>query len=178
MNIIETLGRDFPDVHAYCAGDPENIEDIMLEEGSVMPAMADLITADLKYRQQQMWLKIRGERDRRYYQGIYLEGTDGKNYWFWTDLDTRGKYSMYDIFIRNANLGPDVVLDNWKTMTGEFTPMTVALLYQVIGAAIGNEKIIFNRGEEKNAEMMALDNPDDYDYLAGWPTCYTDTLVS
>ncbi len=176
MNIIETIGRSFPDVHVYCAGDPENISDIVAEEGSTIPTWAELVAADLTYRQEKKWLEIRAERDRRYYQGVNITGVDGELYWFWTDLDTRGKYSMYDITIRKSSLPDTMVLDNWKTMSGVKTPMTVAQLYRVIGAAIANEKIIFNRGEEKNAEMMALENPDDYDALAGWPVCYSDTL--
>lgn len=178
MNYIEILGRSFPDVHAYCVGDPENIDDVILEEGSVMPTMEQFITADRTHRQQKKWLEIRDERDRRYYQGVHLDGVDGELYWFWTDLDTRGKYSMYDIMIRNNSVGQDTVLDDWKTMSGVFTPMTVRQLYRVITAATMNEKVIFNTGESKNAEMMLLENPDDYDVSTGWPVCYSDTLVS
>ena len=179
MNYIDILGRFFPDVEVWCEGDPTVLADIQVQEGSPpLPTQAEFEAAYLKLRQEQMWLKIRAERDRRYYQGIYVVAEDGNSYWFWTDIDTRGKYSMYDIAIRNNNLPQEFVLDNWKTMSGVFTPMTVRLLYRVINAAINNEKVIFNRGESKNAEMMALSDPESYDPLVGWPECYSDTVTN
>jgi hypothetical protein len=179
MNYIDLIGEFFPNVQAWCEGDPSNYDDVQVHEnGDPLPSKEQLDIIDWANRQHLKWLEIRNERDRRYYQGVYLDGVDGNFYWFWTDLDTRSKYGMYDITIRSANLGPNVVLDNWKTMTGAFTPMTVQQLYRVIGAAVMNEKAIFNTAEAKNAEMMLLDDPDTYDNVyAGWPTCYSDTLT-
>lgn len=178
MNYIDLIGEFYPNVQAWCEGDTSNYDDIQVhEDGDPLPSKAELDIVDWGNRQHLKWLEIRNERDRRYYQGIYMQAEDGNYYWFWTDIDTRSKYGMYDIMIRNNNVGPDVVLDNWKTMTGAFVPMTVRLLYQVINAAIMNEKTIFNRGEAKNAEMMELADPDEYDAYSGWPTCYSDTVA-
>ena len=177
MNYIDILGKFFPDVEAWCIGDPTNIADIQLQEGSPpLPTQAQFDAAHLKIRQDAKWADISNERDRRYYQGVYITGVDGELYWFWTDVETRARYSIYDIAIRAAGLTDDNVLDNWKTMTGAFTPMTVRQLYRVITAAMANEKVIFNLGETKKAEMLALADPDTYDHLSGWPLCYSDTL--
>lgn len=178
MNYVDLLGTYFPDVEAWCHGDPTVMSDIIvLESGAPMPTQEQFETAYLKQRQDRKWADISNERDRRYYQGIQIPGVDGELYWFWTDVETRARYSMYDIAVRSLNLQSEDVLDNWKTMSGVFTPMTVGQLYRVIGAAMVNEKRIFNFAEAKKAEMLLLANPDEYDHLSGWPLCYSDTLV-
>ncbi len=181
MNYIEILGEFFPSVEASCIGDPTDISDIVVADGSVLPSQEEFAAADLQIRQDAKWQEIKTERDRRYYQGVYLDNPDGAtgvSYWFWTDIATRAQYSMYDIAIRIQSLPPEQLLDEWKTMSGVFTPMTVRQLYRVITAAMTNEKTLFNLAESKKAAMLLLTNPETYDALVDWPVCYSDTLIT
>jgi hypothetical protein len=127
----------------------------------------------LVQRRDDQWLRTKAERDRRKAGGIKVTvGTT--DYWFWTDEPTRTQYSLLDSAMTRAGVADSYVIDNWKTMSGEFVPMTVGLLHQVITAGIANEREIFQTAELHRTEILASDAPETYDYSQGWPLTYQE----
>lgn len=124
---------------------------------------------------QDQWLRIHAERERRKNGGLKYE-LNGKTYWFWTDEPSRTQYSLLADRVRRANLGPEVVLENWKTMSGEFIPFTVEMLHYVIDTGIVNEGKIFTIAQNHRLAMEASDDPANYNFRTGWPESYFDAL--
>lgn len=132
---------------------------------------------DIVYTKEQLqndqWLRIRAERERRKAGGVKLN-INQKDYWFWTDETSRCQYAILADSARRRML-PDVFfLTNWKTMTGEFVAFTVGTLHQVIDAGIQAENSLFNIAENKRSMMLTLDDPTSYDWKTGWPENYEE----
>jgi hypothetical protein len=127
----------------------------------------------LAARRSNMWLRIKAERDRRINGGIKIM-VDGKAYWFWTDDPSCKQYALLDGHTTRNNMAVTQVINNWKTMSGEFVPMTVAILREVIGAGISNEGAIFDVAEDHNKAMVALEEPESYDFSQGWPASFEE----
>ncbi len=110
-----------------------------------------------------MWLLIQAERDRRKTTGGYKVG----NYWFHSDDISRIQQLALVMFGTNM---PSGIM--WKTMSGDFVPMTPTLANQIFQAAAASDIAIFSVAEQKKQEMLASSNPAYYDYLPGWPLIY------
>jgi hypothetical protein len=141
----------------------------MLDEPAAPKTLAEI--------RDEQWLRIKEKRDALIQGGIKL-AVDGKDYWFWTDAQSRVQYSILDSKIRRNAYSDDVVLAEWKTMSGEFVPMTVGLLHRVIDAGIDNEGYVFQLAEMHRQNLMASLDPINYDYSADWPETYEVAKLS
>jgi hypothetical protein len=127
----------------------------------------------LEQRRANMWLRIKAERDRRKNGGVKIV-VDGKAYWFWTDDPSCKQYALLDGHTTRNNMALTQVINNWKTMSGEFVPMTVAMLHEIIGAGISNEGAIFDDAEHHKNAMLELEEPESYDFNQGWPASFEE----
>ena len=122
-------------------------------------------TNELKVR---AWEAIKAERSRRKAGGVKVG-----EYWFHTDDASRIQYGILDGKATRAALPVNAVLQpEWKTMAGVKTPMTVALLRQVLDAGIASEAAVFDAAETHKAAMEAAADPAAYDFSGGWPKVF------
>lgn len=155
------------------AGQP-NLGFLLEADARAVKGMSQtLINTHKQVQCDEIWEQIKLDRDARKAGGVSWP-VNGKEYWFWTDEPTRTQYSLLVNFAARNKLGNKDVLDNWKTMSGEFVPMTVELLYQVIDAGILKEKAIFNMAQMHKQRLYSADNPDAYDWRSGWPPTYNE----
>lgn len=115
----------------------------------------------LAEKQAATWENIKAERARREAGGV-LVGT----HWFHSDDTSRIKQLGLKIF------GVSVPPVQWKTMTGEFVPMTQELANGIFQAVASTDQAIFTRAEQHKAAMMASADPANYDFSAGWPLAF------
>jgi len=127
------------------------------------PIQSDYDALLFTKEQNDMWLLIQGERDRRKLTGGYKVG----NYWFHSDNTSR--IQQIGLVMLGANI-PNNIL--WKTMSGVFIPMTPQLAIQIFQSAAASDIAIFSAAEQKKLEMLASSNPTEYDYMSGWPKIY------
>lgn len=125
------------------------------------------------------WELIRVERDGERAQGGVLVSAN----WFHTDTDSRIKWlglkdSARDMLIAGAEPSQLVMVDDetvpWKTMTGEFIPVTAQLALDVVEAVKVLDSKLFKRAEQHWALMLASADPGAYDYSSGWPDRFAD----
>jgi hypothetical protein len=136
--------------------------------------------------QDAMWERIKTERD-----GAPVEGgrSDGgvlvDVHWFHSDIVSRVKWlglkdSARDMLLAGALPDDAIVIDGepvlWKTMAGDFVPVTVQMALDVVEAVKVLDKRIFKTAEMHRAQLLAAYDPSTYDYTTGWPQRYIDTL--
>lgn len=126
---------------------------------------------------QDQWLRIHAERERRKAGGVRVM-RNGRAYWFWSDEASRAQYGLLEGRANRAKLPPATILDMWKTMSGEFVPLTVELLFEILDNGIVNEGVLFQVAESHRAKMLRADDPYMYNYMTGWPETYSDTAVT
>jgi hypothetical protein len=126
--------------------------------------------------QRNQWTRLKDERDTRKAGGLMLV-IDEKEYWFHTDESSRGQYSILSDSARRNNLPENYVLDQWKTMSGEFLPLTIAILHLIMDTGIHNESVLFNITEKKLLEMKASPDPINYPVKVGWPQTYEEWVT-
>lgn len=127
------------------------------------PMQSDYDALLLIKEQNDMWLNIQNERDRRKTSGGYKVG----NYWFHSDDTSR--IQQLALAMMGANM-PNGIL--WKTMSGAFVPMTPTLAGQIFQAAAASDMALFGVAEAKKQAMLASSNPTQYDYSSGWPKIF------
>jgi hypothetical protein len=111
---------------------------------------------------EKKWKEIQAERDRRKHNGVKVG-----NYWFHSDDSSR--IQQLGLVLMGASLPAGIM---WKTMSGEFTQMTPILAQQIFQATGAQDIMLFAVAEQKRAHVMTLENPCDYDALAGWPPTF------
>jgi hypothetical protein len=155
--------------------DVESVTRITDEFVAMMQAPAIAYTK--KEKQDDQWLRIHDERERRKAGGVQLTvGT--KSYWFWTDAASRNQYALLDGSLTRKGIPPTTVFTSWKTMSGEFVPFTQNLLHQIIDAGVDKESELFVIAEQHRQAMMAATDPDSYDYSGGWPQTYQEFVAN
>lgn len=137
---------------------------------------------DIKLRtkeeqQEEVWQAIKAERDRRKAAGLRLI-VDGVEYWFWTDDPSRSQYALLECRIQRLNLPDEMVLTDWKTMSGVYIPLTVGLLHRIIDQGIANESYTFHNAEKHRQAMLLVDQPLRYDYGTDWLPTYAERELS
>jgi Domain of unknown function (DUF4376) len=110
-----------------------------------------------------MWQKIKAERDRRIQSGGYKVGTK------WYHSDTFSRTQQMGLVMLGINIPANTP---WKTMDGSFVGMTQVLAGQIFGTAAASDIAIFTAAETHNAAMRASALPHTYNYLSGWPVAY------
>lgn len=129
----------------------------------------------------EIWNRIKAKRD-----AIKAGGVKVGTKWYHSDTDSRIQFiglkdQARDILAagqpdstRLQKLGQDV---KWKTVDGTFIFLTVKHAFD-IGSAIGDlDAMAFAAAETHRAAMEASADPAAYDFSAGWPQVYADTLA-
>lgn len=108
------------------------------------------------------WLEVQAERDRRKSAGVSAGG-----YLFHSDPDSR--IQQLGLVLMGANMPPGLM---WKTLGGQFAPMTPALALQLFQATAASDQAIFAAAEAHRSAidaLTALDAITSYDFSGGWP---------
>ncbi len=177
-NYISAIGAGFPNVQAYTLGEGDVYENIVLCANSeqALPTKDELDTWIHEETKRQVWEKIKQMRDA-YKAGGVRVGTN----WFHSDDASRIQFLGLKDVARDILTGggsEDTVLyaDNsevlWKTMTGEFVPMTVGLVIDIVTQIRTLEAKAFKRAEFHRYAMSLSANPELYDFSTGWPEIY------
>lgn len=125
------------------------------------------------------WEEIKAERDRRSTEG----GCKVGDHWFHSDLRSRTQQLQLarkaDIeAMHGGDLDRTMVIDGiplyWKTMSGEFVPMTYQLALDIPVSAETQELLNFKVAEQHKAALLSSQNPEDYDYSGLWPEIYVE----
>lgn len=168
LGIVEVPDPVRPDERLYFV--TEN------EDGSFSsePRPRDHLTAPI-------WERIKARRDQ-----VKAGGTKVGTKWYHSDDASRAQYlglvRLADAAVAAGGTdsttlqysGQDI---QWKTMDGSFIKMTVKRANDVFAAVTGLDFAAFAAAETHRAAMAALDNPFEYDFSAGWPQVYADTLT-
>lgn len=135
---------------------------------------APYVTPSLEERRSNQCLRIKALRDQRKAGGVQVT-VGSSQYWFWTDDPSRNQYALLSGIAFGNALPADYVLEsNWKTMSGEYVPFTVATLRAIISAGFVNETTVFNVAKQHQDNVMVLDDPETYNFHEGWPQSYED----
>lgn len=151
----------YPERYQYTNGKLEPFDPAVLEAERI---------AKIKL---EMWEKIKEERQKRYDGGVLVDGI-----WFDSDLYTKIKFIGVKDEIDNTS-GTDtdlIIIDGepltWKTMDNSFVPMTRKLAKDITKAQKILEKRVFKAAEVHRVTMEASADPENYNYLTGWPQRY------
>lgn len=150
---------------------------LIREDAEGNPVLVDPPTPTRTELEERAWTAIKAERDRRTQQGGY----QAQGHWFHSDTFSRSQWlglkdqardvlsaggTMADALIK---LGSQVL---WKSMAGDFVPVTAQLAFDVVAAAGDSDARIFAAAEVHRASMLASADPAAYDHSAGWPLIY------
>ena len=114
------------------------------------------------------WEKVKERRNLANAGGVFVRG-----HGYHTDLESLHKYAIMYSKIAVDSLADDFVFHPmWKTISGEFSPMTVSVLKSIINLGMRNVSINFANAERHKAIMKQSPTPATYDYSAGWTISY------
>lgn len=126
------------------------------------------------------WSLIQAERDAIKAGGVQVSGQ-----WFHTDAESR---VMYLGLLRKAEqaraagqsgtltaLGEPIY---WKTLAGQFVPMTDALIEAVFAAVSDLDAAAFAAAETHRQALYATKEPGLYDFTGRWPTIFRSEHAS
>ena len=164
MNYVELIGEHWPGVQVSCYGNPSVWNDVIYHGGNPMPSQQDVEAIYLPMRQQRVWKKIQNERTRRQQGGVYAASIDR---WFHSDADSRVQF--IGLLLMGANLPSGIM---WKTMSGAFVEMTIPLAQEIFNSIAALDLTAFHAAEIHKAAMYACQDPETYDFSAGWPVIY------
>lgn len=114
-------------------------------------------------RQNDVWEQIKAKREAQGLTGCYVASV-GK--WFNTDESSKQKY----IVLRSLKKIPAET--KWKTMDNSFVEMSKALLDEITLAIFAKEQADFANAERHRLQMLAVDDPLEYDFGDGWSDGY------
>lgn len=129
----------------------------------------------------RVWFQIKAKRDELKAGGVKV-GIK----WYHSDTDSRIQFiglkdQARDLIAagqpdstRLQKLGQDV---KWKTMDGSFIFLTVKHAFDIVTATGDLDAMAFAAAETHRAAMEASADPAAYDFSAGWPQVYADTLA-
>lgn len=113
------------------------------------------------------WEAIKVKRDTLSDIGGYSVLINSIPKWFHSD----SKSKTQQISLRL--MGPAVVnVPPWKTMDGSFVTMTQQLAGQIFASAVTMDGALFASAEVHKAALANSEDPDLYDFTAGWPLTY------
>lgn len=115
----------------------------------------------LAEKQEHVWEGIKAERLKQTTSGVYVPSVDKV---FHTDDVSVIQYN---------NIGNMIALDNfepiqWKVKDNTWITLTEEVFKDLQKAMVQNTNRIYQVAEEHKANMMEIDNPEDYDYSTGW----------
>lgn len=112
----------------------------------------------------QMWARIKAERDRRKDLGVLAAG-----HWFHSDAASR--VQQLTLVIMGQNMPGGI---QWKTLGEEFVLMTPTLAGQIFNATATLDQILFSNATTHRTAMLAAAVPGEYDFSTGWPAFYQE----
>lgn len=188
IDYIQTI--QLPDVVVPATDDtPESIEpggtkQITLQSTSYHPTQLDLIQADCEKHgvtiegddadavaqwvadyvpeppavltPEARWAAIKAIRDSKTQTGGYKVGAN------WFHSDTFSRTQQIGLTMMGAGIPAGLM---WKTLAGDFVPMTQTLAQQIFAAAAMQDAALFAHAEALKADPTA-------DINAGWPATY------
>ena len=110
----------------------------------------------------EVWERIKAHRD-----AVKSSGVKVGQHWYHSDADSR--IQQMGLAMMGANLTAGLM---WKTMGGQFVPMTPALAGQIFGATAARDAAVFGVAEAHRAALAASADPAGYDWSGGWPESY------
>jgi len=150
-----------------------NISGITQPSASFLASLVDPYPEpSLVQRAHNQWLYVKEERDRRMGDGVKV-AIENVDHWFYTDLWSRTQYVLLDSQGVRLGAQEDDIVDEWKTMAGDYVPITYAMLHDIIDAGIAQEKAIFKQAELHRQAINASSTPETYDYTTGWPATFS-----
>lgn len=118
---------------------------------------------------EDIWILIKDKRVQMNAGGVFVLGD-----WYHTDPETLANYAiMYAAISVNSLPSNYVFSARWKTMDGDFRPMSVKLLKSIINKGMGVVATNFATSERHKALLMASPIPSKYDYSTGWVKVHT-----
>ena len=115
----------------------------------------------------EIWKRIKARRDAVKAGGVKVGAK-----WFHTDESSRIQHMALNM------MGSGIPSNlQWKTMDGTFVTMTQTLAGQVFQAVATLDMTAFAKAEEHRVAMEAAADPAAYDFSAGWPQTYAETLA-
>ncbi len=143
--------------------DPDYIDYIAWVNQGNQPTVGNVSPTERVELQLAAWELIKTERDRRKVSGGYKVG----NYWFHSDESSR--IQQMALVMLGAGMPQNIL---WKSMSGDFVPMTPTLAQQIFQAAMISDMTLFAVAEQKRIEMQQLSDPRTYNHRIGWPPIY------
>lgn len=141
-----------------------------------VPALVDPTPPTREEVIARQWDAIKAKRDTVTTGGVLVNG-----HWHHSDDKSRVQYlglkdSARDIKADGGtNADPITIAGNpvvWKTMAGDFVPVTVGLAFDLVAAVSVLDAQAFAAAEQHRAALNASADPEAYDFAAGWPTVY------
>ena len=165
---IQALGTGYPEIQVSCQGDGSVYDDLVAENPQLLPSKEELDAWIILRVKENLWDKIQEERERRKFDGVYVEG-----YWFHNDNSSRIQW--LGLVLLGQNMPPNIP---WKTMNKVFKTMTPELATNVFVSIALTDLAIFAAAEAHKAAMESSDDPSSYEYMtpSTWPTVYSDIL--
>ena len=152
-----------PDSHDFTLTPPPSFSNSWkwngLEWEEVLPIEPPL--APLEDRQDEAWEAIKQRRYEATVSGVYVPSIDKV---FHTDATSVIQYNNIGNMIALGNFEPI----QWKVKDNTWITLTEEVFKELQTAMVQNTNRIYQVAEEHKAEMMQMDNPEDYDFSEGW----------
>lgn len=116
----------------------------------------------IESRRAAVWEKIKARREALKSGGVKVGA-----HWFHSDADSR--IQQLGLVIMSANMPAGL---KWKTIDNGLVDMTPTLAQQIFATTANWDATVFGVAEVHRAAVMASDNPESYDWSAGWPVGY------
>jgi hypothetical protein len=116
----------------------------------------------LEARRAAVWERIKARREALKSSGVLVGA-----HWFHSDADSR--IQQIGLVMMGAGLPAGL---KWKVKDNGLVDMTPALAQQIFQATAAWDMLVFGVAETHRAAVIESDNPEVYDWLAGWPEGY------
>lgn len=151
-------------VYAY---ESDGSQDASIPEGAQPITEAEAIEIanprTIESRRAAVWEQIKAKREALKSGGVKVGA-----HWFHSDADSR--IQQLGLVIMGASMPAGL---KWKTMDNGLVDMTPTLAQQIFATTANWDANVFGVAEVHRAAVMASDNPEAYDWSAGWPVGYT-----
>ena len=169
-----------PYIEIASDGAPELVDGVWTQVWAVQSLSEERANENLSVAREQRWRQIQAIRDRRIQLGFECEG-----HWFHSDAnskiqhlankdtarDMRETIADWNRPLLDPTTGTGIV---WKTMSGGFVPLTIAMAYGIVAASKASEFSTFGRAEMLRAAVNSSSDPHSIDIAAGWPPVYEE----
>lgn len=166
LNYSDVLKRYYSHLKFISLGDGYVYEDIRISPNQTLPIKEELDSKLLELRREVMWRRIQVERDRRKHDGGYKVGAN------WYHSDDTSRIQQLALMMMGAGMPAKIM---WKTMSNDVVLMSPTLAQQIFQTAAASDMALFAVAEQHRLKMLALGNPESYDFMNGapkWPKIF------